>query len=123
MNNGEPQLRQDPRRAMGEAVSLMSGSVFEEELVQRRAALWKRPKARKGAPDSLRQVVQWQIVMEMGRVLLLYMTRPHEQLPRRTAGGGGMGGSEVMSMSGDGSVESFPVNKSSNSLNSCQMSL
>lgn len=104
-------------------MSLMSGPASEEVPVQRRAALWKRPKARKGAPESLRQVVQWQRVMEMGRVLLLYMTRPHEQLPRSTAGGGGMGGSVVMSMSGDGPVENFPINKPSNSLNSCQVSL
>ena len=58
MNNGDPQLRQEPRMAMAEEVSLMPSSIWEGGLVQRRAVLGIWPKERKGAPESLRQVVQ-----------------------------------------------------------------
>ena len=43
----------------------------------------KSPKVRNGAPDSLRQVGQWQFVNFEGRCELEYVTAPHWQPPVR----------------------------------------
>ena len=77
MNNGVPQLLQEPRAAIGtpwtfsgEGVILIGALTSGWELLHRKAELWKSPKDRKGAPQALRQSMQWQRVMETGRVEL-----------------------------------------------------
>lgn len=42
------------------------------------------PKVMNGAPESLRQVLQWQWVKLRGRIVLVYVISPHRQPPFRT---------------------------------------
>lgn len=97
MNNGEPQSPQEPRTAIeapwgegGEVRILIGGSEGVVGVRKRREGLGKRPKARKGAPEALRQVVQWQMVRVVGRVVLWKVTWPQRQVPLRA--GKGVGG-------------------------------
>ena len=90
MNKGEPHSPQEPLTAIEEALILIGGSLLSGEgVLQLRASFLKDPKARKGAPEALRQAVQWQTVTEVGRVLLWNLTSPQAQVPLRTEGGAG----------------------------------
>lgn len=59
-----------PPSETGEALILIGRSELGEGVLHCSAVLWNRPKLRKGAPDALRHGIQWQRVMEIGRVLL-----------------------------------------------------
>ncbi len=92
---------EDASGVLGEARTLMGGSLSVTGLRHLSAVLRYCPKGRKGAPDALRQEMQWQMVMLRGRVRLSYSTMPQRQRPLSTTGAWGETGSEVGSMMAD----------------------
>ena len=93
---------EDASRVLGEAITLMGGSLSVTGLRHLSAALRYCPNGRKRAPDALRQEMQWQMVMLRGRVTLSHSTMPQRQRPLSTTGVRGETGSEVGSMMADG---------------------
>lgn len=80
MNSGVPQMRQEPRAAMSESLTICmsgaAGGVVPHGPGHRRVELWNKPNVRHGLPDDFRHGMQWHIVIATGSVLLVKFTWP-----------------------------------------------
>lgn len=90
MNSGEPHSAHFPRSAVPSRSKVFKDVVCCGEECQRILATGKSPKGRQAEPDIRRQVVQWQLVMLVGRAVEDQVVRPQAQRPVRRGGGEGV---------------------------------